>query len=84
MKFAKYQVSTSDANRSLAMALDYINTTRLPDEQLPKPEVKIVSIGETKQRNIRICLIVLMSITIIVALCILLSILTDIYECFLS
>ena len=84
VKFAKYQVSTSDANRSLAMALDYINTTRLPDEQLPKPEVKIVSIGETKQRNIRICLIVLMSITIIVALCILLSILTDIYECFLS
>ena len=84
VKFAKYQASLSEANRSVAMALDYVNTTRLSDEQLPQPEVKIVTIGETKQRNIRISLIVLMVILGLSALCLLGYVLAEIYECFIA
>ena len=84
VKFAKYHASVSEANRSVVMALDYVNTTRLSDDQLPKPEVKIVTITENKQRNIRIALIVLMTILGIIALCIFGYILTDVYECFIA
>ena len=84
VKFAKYQASLSEANRSVAMALDYVNTTRLSDEQLPQPEVKIVTVGETKQRNIRISLIVLMVILGLSALCLLGYVLAEIYECFIA
>ena len=84
VKFAKYQASVSEANRSVAMALDYVNTTRLSDEQLPKPEVKIVTIGETKQRNVRMMLIALMVVLGLLSLCLLGYILKEIYECFIG
>ena len=84
VKFAKYQASVSEANRSVAMALDYVNTTRLLDEQLPKPEVKIVTIGETKQRNIRIMLFALMVLLTLLSLCLFGYILKEIYECFIA
>ena len=84
VKFAKYQASVSEANRSVAMALEYVNTTRLADDQLPKPEVKIVTIGENKQRNVRIALIVAMGILSLTVLCLIGYILTEIYECFIA
>jgi hypothetical protein len=74
----------SEANRSVAMALDYVNSTRLSDDQLPKPEVKIVTISQNKQRTIRIALIVLMSILGLTAIYIVGYILTDIYMCFIA
>ncbi len=84
VKFAKYKASMSEANRSVAMALDYVNSTRLSDDQLPKPEVKIVTISQNKQRTIRIALIVLMSILGLTAIYIVGYILTDIYMCFIA
>ncbi len=83
VKFAKYNASMSETNRSVALALDYVNTTRLSDEQLPKPEVKIVTIGEVKQRNIKIMMLVLIGTLSLIALCLLGYILKDIYDCFL-
>ena len=84
VKFAKYQATVCEANRSVAMALDYVNTTRLSDEQLPQPEVKIVTIGATKQRNIRIMLFVLMVLLALISLFLLGYILKEIYECFIA
>ena len=83
VKFAKYNASISETNRSVALALDYVNNTRLSDEQLPKPEVKIVTIGEVKQRNIKIAMLVLIGTLSLIALCLLGYISKEIYDCFL-
>lgn len=84
VKFAKYKATVSEVNRSVVMALDYVNTTRLSDEQLPKPEVKIVTIGATKQRNVRIILFAFMIILTLLSLYLLGYILKEIYECFIA
>ena len=83
VKFAKYQTSITEANRSVALALDYVNTTRLSDEELPRPEVKIVTVGEVKQRNIKIAKLIFIGLLSIIALCLLGYILTEVIDYFL-
>jgi hypothetical protein len=83
VKFAKYQSSITEANRSVARALDYVNTTRLSDEELPKPKVQIITVGEVKQRRIKIIKLILIGVFSIVALCLLAYILKEIYDYFL-
>lgn len=83
VKFAKYQATLTETNRSVALALDYVNTTRVADEELPKPEVKIVTVGEVKQRNFKIMLYVLAGILSLIGLCLLEYILKEIYDCFM-
>ena len=53
VKFAKYESSLNETDRSLLQAVDFVNTTKPAATQLPKPVVKIVTPGETQQRNIR-------------------------------
>lgn len=84
VKFAKYHISVSEANRSVAMALDYVNTTRLTEEQLPKPEVRVVTIDEKKQRYFRVALFVVLGTLIILALCLLGYLLMEIYDYFIA
>ena len=84
VKFAKYHISVSEANRSVAMALDYVNTTRLAEEELPKPEVRVVTIDEKKQRYLRIALFVVMGVLSILALCLLGYLLMEIYDYFIA
>jgi hypothetical protein len=83
VKFAKYQTSITEANRSVALALDYVNTTRLSDAELPRPEVKIVTVGEVKQRNIKIAKLIFIGLLSITALCLLGYILTEVIDYFL-
>lgn len=83
VKFAKYQSSITEANRSVALALDYVNTTRLSDEELPKPKVQVITVGEVKQRRIKIIKLILIGVFSIVALCLLAYILKEIYDYFL-
>ncbi len=82
VKFAKYETSLSEADRSLLMAIDYVNTTKQKPEELPVPEVKVVTIGEVKQRRVRICLIAIAVVASASALVLLGIVIKDLYDCF--
>ena len=83
VKFAKYETSMSEADRSLVMAIDYVNTTKQKPEDLPKPEVKVITVGEVKQHKIKMMMIVAAVITSAVALLLLGVCIKDIYDSFL-
>lgn len=53
VKFAGHETSLSEADRNMLQAIDFVNSTRPDETQEPKPEVKIVTVGEVKQRSIR-------------------------------
>lgn len=55
VKFAKHATTISEQDRSLVQALDYVQTTKLAPQQLPRPRVEYVSLSNKKQilwRNI--------------------------------
>lgn len=83
VKFAKYETSLSEADRSLVMAIDYVNTTKQKPEELPVPEVKVVTVGEVRQRTVRTTMIVFAILASAVALILLGLVIKDIYDCFL-
>ncbi len=60
VKFAKHTTTLPEQDRSLMQALDYVQATKIPAQQLPKPRVEVVSLSNKKQilwRNVmRVCL----------------------------
>ena len=55
VKFAKHATTISEQDRSLVQALDYVQTTKLAPQQLPRPRIEYVSLSNKKQilwRNI--------------------------------
>ena len=83
VKFAKYETSLSETDRSLFMALDYVNITKQKPEELPVPELKVVTVGEVKQQRVRISMIVIAVVASALALVLLGVVIKDIYDCFL-
>ncbi|MBO5699118.1 MAG: hypothetical protein J6R79_03855 [Bacteroidaceae bacterium] len=83
VKFAKYETTMTEADRSLVMAIDYVNTTKQKPEDLPKPEVKVVTVGEVKQQKIKMMMIVSAILTAAMALVLFGISIKDIYDCFL-
>ena len=65
------------------MALDYVNITKQKPEELPVPEVKVVTVGEVKQQRVRISMIVVAVVASALALVLLGVFIKDIYDCFL-
>lgn len=53
VKFAGHETSLSEADRNMLQAIDFVNSTRPDETAEPKPEVKIVTVGEVRQRSIR-------------------------------
>ncbi|MBR1732545.1 MAG: hypothetical protein IJ729_02235 [Alloprevotella sp.] len=53
VKFAKYEAAIGEADRSLLQAMDFVNTTKPDEAELPKATVQVVTLGDTKQRALR-------------------------------
>jgi hypothetical protein len=83
VKFAKYETSMSEADRSLVMAIDYVNSTKQKPEELPMPEVKVVTVGETQQQRVRTTMIVAVVVLAITSLVLFGWGVKEIYDCFL-
>lgn len=68
VKFAKHSTSLSEQDRNLVQALDYVQTTQLPPEALPKPKIETVSLSNKQQllwRNVmRVATVVLSVVTL--------------------
>lgn len=67
VKFAKHETSLSEADRNMLQAIDFVNQTKAEEQAHQKPTVKIVTIGEVKQRNLRRRMIALTTILCVVA-----------------
>lgn len=69
VKFAKHTTTLSEQDKSLVQALDYVQATKLSQQQLPQPHIEHVSLSNKKQimwRNImRVSTILLLLATII-------------------
>ena len=83
VKFAKYETSMSEADCSLVMAIDYVNSTKQKPEELPMPEVKVVTVGETQQQRVRTTMIVAVVVLAITSLVLFGWGVKEIYDCFL-
>jgi len=53
VKFAKYESTLNETDRSIMQAIDFVNTTKPDETQQPRPQEKIVTLGDTKQRKLR-------------------------------
>ncbi len=56
VKFAKHTTTLPEQDRSLMQALDYVQATKIPAQELPKPKVEIVSLSNKKQIMWRNCM----------------------------
>jgi len=50
VKFARQTASLGEAERSLVKAADFVNTTKQAPHELPKPEVREITLDERRQR----------------------------------
>lgn len=53
VKFARQTASMGETERSMAGAVDFVNTTRQAPHELPKPEVREVTLSERRQNLLR-------------------------------
>lgn len=53
VKFAKYESSLSESDRSVMQAIDFVNTTKPDESQQAQPRVEVKTLGDTKQRALR-------------------------------
>lgn len=54
VKFAKHQATLNENDRNLINAIDFVNSTKAEPAEADKPKVKVVVLGDKRQRQIRL------------------------------
>lgn len=82
VKFADMETTQSDTFRNLNEITAFVGQTRLSDEELPKPEVREVIIGDKKGKMIRRMAIALTGLLIVAEVALLCYLCYVVYDCF--
>ena len=82
VKFAKHASSLSEQDRSMAQALDYVQTTKLEPAELPKPRVEYETLSGRRQHQLRVAMTVGIYASGTVSLLLTTYVLYDFYCCY--
>lgn len=82
VKFAKHRTSLSEQDRSLVLALNYVQTTKVEPIEKPKPRVEFQTLSDKKQHSLRNAMTIGSILLSLTALLLLAATLYDLYNCF--
>lgn len=82
VKFAKHSTSLPEQESSLLQALNYVQTTKQKNEELPQPRVEYETLSMRNQHRLRIAMIITSWVLGFISLGIITYIIVDLYCCY--